>query len=302
MRQIAVASLLLVIGMPAPSLFAQLRASEEASVSQTVDGTTITVDYSRPRARGRKGLFGSRIHAGETWTPGANQATTLRLNRDVTIEATAVPKGKYSVWIVAEPSQWLMLLDRDTTLFHTERPRARAGQIRFPIKREKRPFLEVLTWSFPEVRSSGVTLAMQWDTVYVPLTVGVAPSFSTAATPEVGNRIAGVYQMQVSPPPLRNDSTLAPGEKPATDVKLTIGKDLHAVMDPPMYRSEGGYTDWVLIPLKDGWFHLGRMQDGEIIEVLDFVQLQFDQTGDRAQGFEVRLRNDMLVGKGTRVK
>ena len=32
---------------------AQVRASELATVSQTVDGTTLTIEYSRPKARGR---------------------------------------------------------------------------------------------------------------------------------------------------------------------------------------------------------------------------------------------------------
>ena len=40
---------------------AQVKASEPASVSQTVDGTTITVVYSRPQARGRDSLFGGEV-------------------------------------------------------------------------------------------------------------------------------------------------------------------------------------------------------------------------------------------------
>jgi hypothetical protein len=64
---------------------AQLNASEPASVSQVVDGTKVTVEYSRPRARGRTGLFGTEVAFGHVWTPGANQATTLAVNKDVTI-------------------------------------------------------------------------------------------------------------------------------------------------------------------------------------------------------------------------
>ncbi len=32
---------------------AQIKASERGGVHQTIDGTTITIDYARPRARGR---------------------------------------------------------------------------------------------------------------------------------------------------------------------------------------------------------------------------------------------------------
>jgi DUF2911 family protein len=44
----------------------QLQASEAASISQTVDGTKLTVTYSRPRARGRRGLFGTQVKWGAT--------------------------------------------------------------------------------------------------------------------------------------------------------------------------------------------------------------------------------------------
>ncbi|HEX5817332.1 MAG TPA: DUF2911 domain-containing protein, partial [Gemmatimonadales bacterium] len=62
---------------------AQVRASERAEVKQTVDGTTITVNYARPRLRGRTDVFGTQVPWGEIWTPGANEATTLAVSKDV---------------------------------------------------------------------------------------------------------------------------------------------------------------------------------------------------------------------------
>ena len=81
---------------PGADLGAQ-KASELASVAQTVDGTKLTVEYSRPRARGRTGIFGTTVKWGRTWTPGANTATTLAVTKDVVIEGVSVPKGRYSV-------------------------------------------------------------------------------------------------------------------------------------------------------------------------------------------------------------
>lgn len=304
MGRVAVATLLLAIITPS-SGSAQIRASEPASVSQTVDGTTMTVEYSRPRARGRKGLFGSRIHWGEIWTPGANAATTLNVSKDVTIEGVNVPKGKYSVWIVVQrQGPWEMVLDQNASLFHTQGPKKRGGQVRFIVRREKRPFMENLTWWFPDVSTSGATLAMQWDTVYVAVQLRVPRSYTTDVAPDVAKRLAGTYQLHMEPEPASADTTLvAPRESNARDLKFTIrqeGKELHAVMAPPMYRTEEGYRDWVLIPNRS-WFYLGRINKGEIVEVFDYFQLQFDRGGERAAGFEVRAFNDALVGKATRL-
>ena len=285
---------------------AQLMASEAASVSQTVDGTKITVDYSRPRARGRTGLFGTRVHTGETWTPGANTATTLAVSKPVTIEGREVPKGKYSVWIVTTPAQWVLLLDPDSSRFHTQRPRERDVQLRIPVRRETRPFMETLTWWFPEVSSTGATLAMQWDTVYVPLRVGVPASYSRAVPAEAARRLVGRYRMISEPmpaPPGGSDAGSAE-EGPAPEVMFTVrheGGELRAVMDPPLFSRESGYTDWILVPGKSGWFKLGRFDGGELVEITEFAALRFDPEADLAKGFEVRAMNDALLAKGTRV-
>jgi hypothetical protein len=309
MRSLSAASLALVaLGATGQTASAQLMASEPGSVAQTVDGTKIAVEYSRPRARGRTGLFGSRIHWGEVWTPGANAATTLALSKDATINGTQVPKGKYSVWMVVSRGDWEMVLDRDTALFHTQGPRPRAGQVRFPIRRETRPFMETLTWWFPEISATGATLAMQWDTVYVPLRIGVPASYTRAVSAEAARPIVGRYHLHFEPmgppPPPTSDTTHPPQEVPPTDVTFTIryeAGELRAVMDPPMFTTESGYKEWMLLPSKGSWYTLGRMDKGDLVEVFDVFAVTFDTTGRVANGFEVRTRGDDLVGKGKRL-
>ncbi len=100
-------------------------------MSQTVDGTVITVEYSRPQARGRDSLFGGEVKWNEVWTPGANWATTLEVNRDIELDGHAVPKGKYSVWMVVEPEQWTVVLDPRAHLFHMKHPGPAPDQIRY---------------------------------------------------------------------------------------------------------------------------------------------------------------------------
>ena len=294
------------VALPASAALAQRQASEPASVSQTVDGTRITIEYSRPRARGRTGLFGSRMHSGETWTPGANQATTITLSKDVTVEGTVVPKGKYSVWILlaAPPRAWEMMLDPDTMLFHTQGPRARPQQVRFLLRREKRPFAEVLTWSFPEVTATGATLAMHWDTVYVPLRITVTPTYSTKVAPEAARRIVGRYHVRNQPMVPPSESAAAAEERPAPEQTLTIryeSGELRAVMDPPLFTTESGYTHWMLLPSKGDWYYMGRIDGGELVEVMDIAAMQFSIAGDRATGFELRAKNDALLATGTRL-
>ena len=100
-----------------------------------IDGTKISMTYSRPRARGRDTLFGNpkAVHWGEVWTPGANYATTFEVNRPVTLDGHAVKAGTYSVWMVVRQSgPWTMVLDPKVR-YHTDPPDSNATQIRFPV-------------------------------------------------------------------------------------------------------------------------------------------------------------------------
>ncbi|GAC1648266.1 MAG: hypothetical protein NVS4B3_03590 [Gemmatimonadaceae bacterium] len=288
---------------------AQLSASEEAAVSQTVDGTKVTVAYSRPRARGRTGMFGTLVRLGELWTPGANSATTVAVSKDVTVDGRAVPHGKYSVWLVPARGDWELVLDRDTTLFHTQHPKPRAGQIRLSVRPQTKPFMEALTWWFPDVRATGMTLAMQWDTVYVPLAITVTPTHSAAVAPDAAARLTGRYFLQWAPTgapgnETHKDTTLSVEDDPPHDLTFTIRYEagqLRAVADPPMYTSESGYADWVLFPVKGNWYYLGRVDRGQLVEIWEWAQLEFESGATPAARFEIRRGNDHLMAVGKRL-
>jgi hypothetical protein len=80
-----------ILGALPSAAAAQIRASEIGTMSQIIDGTKITVEYSRPRARGRDPLFGGRVvRWNEVWTPGANWATTFETTKNITLNGTTV--------------------------------------------------------------------------------------------------------------------------------------------------------------------------------------------------------------------
>ncbi len=272
-----------------------LNASEPATVSQVVDGTKVTVEYSRPRARGRTGLFGTEVKFGHVWTPGANQSTTLALSKDVLINGHPVPKGKYSVWMVVATGDWELVLDHDTTLYHTNGPSRRPGQVRFMIPRERHSFTEVLTWSFPVVGTTGMTLTMQWDTVSVPLGIKVTPTFTTAVPPDAAQRVAGTYRWHDAPSASGNGTT--PQQASAFTVRYA-GGELHATLDPPLF-GDPAYGEYVLIQKKGDLYSLGRIDRGELIEVIDYCTLQFSPANGRPKTFEVRWTDDVLWANGS---
>jgi len=176
MQVVAVAALAACL---APSASGQRKASEHGTVSQKVDGTTITIEYDRPVARGRDSLFGKVVRWERPWTPGANSATTLEVDKDIRVNGQALPKGKYSVWMIPrDTAAWTVILHRNAKLFHTQRPSQQEEQLRFDARPEQSVHMETLAWYFPVVGPSETMLRMHWGTTVVPMTIDVSATMT----------------------------------------------------------------------------------------------------------------------------
>ena len=285
-------ALLTLLLIPLP-LAAQIRASELATISQTIDGTKITVEYSRPRARGRDPLFGTEAAQwGEVWTPGANWATTLELNNDVKLNGHPIPKGKYSVWMAVHKKgeDWTLVLDPRVHRYHTQHPDSTAAQIRFPVKQEAVPFTDLLTWSFTDLHNDAGTLAMQWERVRIPLNVEVQPSLVTTLSAADAAPYLGTY-------------TWTDVKRDGTDGKvykfnvLYENNTLKGRWDP-----EDDYMKtFALIRIAPDMFTAGVYDKGEIYEVLKpDITFEFTKAGGKAASLTMRSNEDRLYGRGVR--
>lgn len=279
---------------------AQVRASEFATISQTVDGTVITVEYSRPRIRGRSQVYGSDkvIPWGEVWTPGANWATTFQVSKDVTVNGHPLPKGKYSVWMKVEQREWTVVFDTTARLFHTQHPVVDSTRIHFPVSPETSRGPDVLTWSFPEVSSTGTTLRMAWADRAVSLEIVVPPSAPITLAADLAPRYIGEYSFQwASAGP---DAPPEAGPPPPSVWKATYAQNKLLVDWGPAPFPE--WSHLVLIKIGDDWFYPGAMIDGELFDVASDLVIEFTVAGGKATGFEIRGENDDVIGTGVRTK
>jgi hypothetical protein len=270
---------------------AQIRASERSTLSQTIDGTVITLDFARPRLRDRMPIFGKVVRWGEVWTPGANWATTLETNRPIELGHHAVPKGKYSVWLVVrETGPWTLVLDPDHHRYHMDPPDSSAAEVRIPVEPQPAPRTEVLTWSFPELRVSGGTLAIQWAESVVSVDLKVSPSYGITMSPEDAAPYVGRYQYAWR---------AALGEKADTlGLVLTYEKgSLYAHYVP----KDDYFGDFVMIRLADGSMIPGLFDKGEIYEVVREMVFEFKGPKGRPDTFEVRDDHDEVIATGKRL-
>jgi hypothetical protein len=103
-------------------------ASTRDTVRATIGNAHVWVDYGRPALRGRNvwvnGVLGDTI-----WRTGANAATQLRTDADITIGGTPVPAGIYSLWTRTTPTSYELIVNKQAgqwgTEYHADRDLAR---------------------------------------------------------------------------------------------------------------------------------------------------------------------------------
>lgn len=147
----------------------EIPKSQLARVQQHVGPVVITIDYSRPVARGRR-LFGGIVPHGKEWNPGADRASSLRVSGDVELEGQAVSKGSYSIWAVPGPDEWTLILSNAADVYHEPYPAGRDA-LRLRIKPESGPHMETLGFYFPMVDGDSARLHLHWGETVVPIQI-----------------------------------------------------------------------------------------------------------------------------------
>ncbi len=90
------------------------RASPAATASgKTQGGASITIDYSSPAVKGRK-IWGELVPYDKVWRAGANEATLIATDKDVSVEGKALPAGKYSLYAIPGEKEWIIIINSAT--------------------------------------------------------------------------------------------------------------------------------------------------------------------------------------------
>jgi hypothetical protein len=80
----------------------------------------IAIAYGQPHARGRK-VDGGLIPLDTVWRFGANAATTLHTDLDITLGDLKIPRGDYSLFVLYSAKGWQLIVNRGTGQWGTDR-------------------------------------------------------------------------------------------------------------------------------------------------------------------------------------
>jgi hypothetical protein len=126
------------------------------------NGKTVAIDYSSPRAKGRK-VFGGLVPYGQIWRAGANEATTFVSSGDISVGGKPVPAGKYTIFTVPGEDKWALVISKKTGEWGTAYPGPDNDLARVDMKVSKTSApVENFTIAFDQ-SGNGCTLRMEWE-------------------------------------------------------------------------------------------------------------------------------------------
>jgi len=142
------------------------RARTTVSLRRGGNGTplTIWIDYGQPHARGRQ-VVGEVVPYDRVWRTGANAATTLSTDVDLTLGGVRVPRGKYTLYTLPTRAGWKLVINRQSGQWGTEYdPKQDLARVDLRTRTLREPAESFTIWLVPSGAGRGV-LRMAWGTV-----------------------------------------------------------------------------------------------------------------------------------------
>lgn len=132
----------------------------------------ITIEYSRPSAKGRT-VYGDLVPYGKVWRTGANASTKITITEKLKFEGKEVAAGTYAVYTIPNKDSWEIMLYKDLTLGgNVANYNAENEVIRVKVKPETtKEKTETFTINLDNIRNDSATLELVWENTRVPVQI-----------------------------------------------------------------------------------------------------------------------------------
>lgn len=110
-------------------------ASPAAIVTGTIGGANISINYSSPSVKGRV-IWGQLVPFNKIWRAGANAATTFETDKDLKIEGSKLPAGKYSFFVIPNEKECVLIFNKVAKMSGTSNYDEKQDQLRVTVKQE----------------------------------------------------------------------------------------------------------------------------------------------------------------------
>ena len=178
------------------------KPSPLSKVEQKVGLTDLSIEYSRPSAKGRT-IFGELVPYDKMWRLGANMATKLEISTPITVGGKELSKGAYSMQAIpAENGDWTIIINSDANLRGLSGYDKKKDVLRINAKAMVNSFTETFTMGFDKLTNNSAVISIKWEKlrIDVPFTVNTEKiaKENIAAAIKKGEDLDKVYSSAAS--------------------------------------------------------------------------------------------------------
>lgn len=176
------ACLFFFIGFQANTQINTPRASQQATISQRVGISDVSITYARPSVGGRE-IWGNVVPYGlnnlgfgtstaAPWRAGANENTTITFTHDAQVEGKSIKAGTYGLHFEVKPDNTAtLILSKDANAWGSFFYEPSMDALRADISTVEVPHHEQLTFEFNDVKPNSTTVMLAWEKKGFPFTV-----------------------------------------------------------------------------------------------------------------------------------
>jgi hypothetical protein len=146
------------------------KPSPHATLMQTMGVTNISIDYSRPRVKGRE-IWGELVPYNEVWRVGANASTKIEFSTDVMIDGKEVKAGKYAIFMIPTVANWTVIISSYVDGWGTSGYTKESDVVRFNVPTSTHSTTENMMFTIDHVTNTSCMVSMIWEKVQLGFVV-----------------------------------------------------------------------------------------------------------------------------------
>ena len=163
-----------VLLMASRALFADQakRASPHEQVTATLGGKKVTIDYGRPFKKGRE-IFGKLVPFGQVWRTGADEATVLTSEGNLTLGELKLPKGSYTLFTIPGEKEWQLVVNKAAKQWgaYSYDAKQDLGRAKMTVTAAAAPVEQLTITLDADGKGKAGTLKLAWDKTVASIAV-----------------------------------------------------------------------------------------------------------------------------------
>lgn len=141
---------------------------QRKSPHDTISAHQITITYGRPYKKDRV-VFGTLEPYDKVWRVGADEATEIRFDRDLTFNGVPVKAGTYTLFAIPTPESWTVILNSELKQWgaygYEKIKNKNVVETKVPVMKLDKT-VEQLTI---EIEQKGITISWDQTGVFIPV-------------------------------------------------------------------------------------------------------------------------------------